>query len=207
MTESLMALPIASRMLPVGRFALREVDPRRDLDLVHGWMNDPQVAAFWELDGPRERTEQHLLDQGMFDYSAAYLGLIDGEPMSYWEVYRADLDPLLAGYYPARAHDSGLHVLIGPRALRGRGIGSVLLRDLADRALAADPQATRVIAEPDVRNTASVRAFARAGFSQLAVVELAAKRAALMACQRDPQPSPSESARLHPDTGPGEDSA
>lgn len=166
--------------LLAGRFALRPVDPSGDLELVHGWMNDPRVAAFWELDGPRERTEQHLLEQSALDYTAAYLGLLDGEPMSYWEVYRADLDPLLAGRYPAVAHDCGLHLLIGPSALRGRGIGSVLLREMAERCLTADPRATRVLAEPDIRNTPSVRAFTRAGFWQLTVIQLAAKRAALM---------------------------
>lgn len=169
----------------VGRFALRRVDPRRDLDLLHDWMNDPQVAEFWELDGPRERTEQHLLEQNTLDYSAAYLGLLDGVPMSYWEVYRADLDPLLAGRYPAVAHDCGLHLLIGPSGLRGRGIGSVLLREMAERCLAADPRATRVLAEPDIRNTPSVRAFIRAGFRQLAVIQLTGKRAALMVRPRD----------------------
>jgi RimJ/RimL family protein N-acetyltransferase len=202
----LAGLPCAPRGLPAGQFALRIVRLENDLDLVHGWMNDPQVAAFWELDGPRERTEQHLIEQASLDYTAAYLGLLDGEPMSYWEVYRADLDPLLAGRYPARPHDTGLHVLIGPRALRGRGIGSALLRDLASRALAADPQATRVLAEPDVRNVASVRAFARAGFRVLGIVELAAKRAALLARERD-GPPPGGSAPANPGPGPGEDPA
>jgi RimJ/RimL family protein N-acetyltransferase len=169
-----------------GRFALRPVDTRGDLNLVHGWMNDPEVATFWELDGPRERTERHLLEQSTLDYSAAYLGLLDDEPMSYWEVYRADLDPLLAGHYPAVAHDYGLHLLIGPSALRGRGIGSVLLGEMVERCLTADPLATRVLAEPDVRNTPSVRAFIRAGFRQLAVIQLAGKRAALMVRPRDP---------------------
>ncbi|MGV9572720.1 GNAT family N-acetyltransferase, partial [Streptomyces nigra] len=30
-------------------------------------------------------------------------------PMSYWEIYRADLDPL-ARHYPARPHDIGVHL-------------------------------------------------------------------------------------------------
>jgi len=173
-------LALGPRLLSVGEFTLRPVEPRSDAGLIYTWMNDPHIAAFWELDGPRERTEAHLFEQAQLDHTAAYLGLLDGAPMSYWEVYRADLDPLLAGRYPARPHDAGLHLLIGPAGLRGRGIGSTLIRELAERALDADPRAPRVIAEPDVRNTASVRAFARAGFEHSRVVRLSTKRAALM---------------------------
>lgn len=184
--------PREPRSLAIGEFALRRVDPHADLDLIHHWMNDPAVAAYWDLDGPRERTETHLRRQTALDYSAPYLGLLDGEPMSYWEIYRADLDPLLGGRYPARGHDAGLHLLIGPPELRGRNIGSTLLRDMAERALAADPRATRVLAGPDVRNTASIRAFARAGFEQHSVMGLADRRAALMVRPRTAESRPAE---------------
>jgi RimJ/RimL family protein N-acetyltransferase len=175
---------LAETRLAVGRFALRPTDPARDVDLVHTWMNDPDVAAFWELDGPCERTAAHLREQARLDYTGAYLGLLDGEPVSYWEIYRADLDPLLDGHYPARPHDVGLHLLIGAPDRRGRGVGTTLLREVADRALAATPPATRVLAEPDVRNTRSIRAFTRAGFRRVADVDLTDKRAALMVRER-----------------------
>jgi RimJ/RimL family protein N-acetyltransferase len=181
---------LAERALPAGRFALRPVDPEADLDLVHGWMNDPDTARYWELDGPAERTAQHLAGQSEADYSAAFLGLLDGEPMSYWELYRADLDPLLAGRYPAAAHDAGVHLLIGPPELRGRGLGTALLREVAARALSADPYATRMIAEPDVRNAASIAAFEHAGFRRAGDVELADKTAVLMIKLRAPMPGP-----------------
>src|SRR5262249_8723192 len=150
--------------LEVGVFALRAVDAERDLDLVHTWMNDPEVAAFWELDGPRERTGAHLRKMAGFEFADSYLGVLDGEPVSYWELYRAALDPALDGHYEALPHDVGLHLLVGASRWRGRGVGTALLREVADRALAALPAATRVLAEPDVRNTRSVKAFLRAGF-------------------------------------------
>lgn len=103
--------------------------------------------------------------------------------MSYWEVYRADLDPL-ARYYPSRPHDTGLHLLIGPVADRARGLGGTLLRAVADHALRRRPRCTRVIAEPDLRNTPSVAAFLTAGFRFSAEVELPGKRAALLVRDR-----------------------
>jgi RimJ/RimL family protein N-acetyltransferase len=165
---------------PAGVLLLAPVHPGRDLPLVHRWMNDPAVAEFWELAGPESVVEEHLLRQLDGDgRSVPCVGVLDGTPMSYWEIYRADLDPL-ARHYPARPHDTGVHLLIGGVADRGRGLGSTLLRAVADQVLDERPSCARVVAEPDLRNTPSVSAFLSAGFRFSAEVDLPDKRAALM---------------------------
>ncbi|MGY6025791.1 GNAT family N-acetyltransferase [Streptomyces spinosirectus] len=165
---------------PAGVFQLVPVHVDRDLPLIDRWMNDPAVAEFWELAGPRAVTESHLQAQLSGDgRSIPCLGVLEGTPMSYWEIYRADLDPL-ARHFPLRPHDTGIHLLIGEVADRGRKLGSTLLRAVADLALNKRPACARVIAEPDLRNTPSVAAFLSAGFRFSAEVDLPAKRAALM---------------------------
>ncbi|MGW2212491.1 GNAT family N-acetyltransferase [Streptomyces sp. NPDC001781] len=165
---------------PAGTFELVPVRLTRDLPLVHGWMNDPAVAEFWELAGPQDRTERHLRTRLDGDgRSVPCLGVLDGTAMSYWEIYRADLDPL-ARLYRARPHDTGVHLLIGDAARRGRGLGSALLTAVAELVMARRRACTRVVAEPDIRNTPSVTAFHKAGFRCGAEVELPGKRAALM---------------------------
>ncbi|MFG2607008.1 GNAT family N-acetyltransferase [Streptomyces sp. NPDC048514] len=169
--------PVAT---PVGSFHLVPVRAERDLPLIHGWMNEPAVAEFWELAGPRERAEDHLRAQLDGDgRSVPCLGALDGTPMSYWEIYRADLDPL-ARHYPARPHDTGIHLLVGDAADRARGLGSVLLKVVADLVLDRRPACARVVAEPDLRNTPSISAFLSAGFRYADEIELPDKRAALM---------------------------
>lgn len=165
---------------PAGVFQLVPVQVERDLPLIVRWMNDPAVAEFWELAGPQAVTESHLRTQLTGDgRSVPCLGVLEGAPMSYWEIYRADLDPL-ARHTPLRPHDTGVHLLIGEVADRGRKLGSTLLRAVADLALDKRPSCARVIAEPDLRNTPSVAAFLSAGFRFAAEVDLPAKRAALM---------------------------
>jgi RimJ/RimL family protein N-acetyltransferase len=167
-----------------GPFRLVPVVPERDLRIVAEWMNDPAVDAFWELAGPAETTERHVRAQLDGDgRSVPCLGVLEGRPMSYWEIYRADLDPL-ARYYPARPHDTGIHLLIGRVADRGRGLGGALLRAVADHILDHRPACARVVAEPDLRNTASVAAFLTAGFRFSAELDLPGKRAALMVRDR-----------------------
>ncbi|MFE6178500.1 GNAT family N-acetyltransferase [Streptomyces sp. NPDC056464] len=152
----------------------------RDLPIISRWMNDPTVTAFWGLAGPENATEEHLLSQLFGDgRSVPCVGMLDGTPMSYWEIYRADLDPL-ARHYPARPHDIGVHLLIGTTGDRGRGLGGTLLRAVANLALDKRPACARIVAEPDIRNTPSIAAFLSAGFRFSAEIELPAKRAALM---------------------------
>lgn len=165
---------------PAGTFRLVPVRLERDLPLLTRWMNDPAVAAFWELAGPGTVTAEHLRAQIEGDgRSVPCLGVLDSTPMSYFEIYRADLDPL-ARHYPARPHDTGIHLLIGGITDRGRGMGSTLLRAVADLVLDHRPRCTRVVAEPDIRNTPSVSAFLSGGFRYAAEVDLPDKRAALM---------------------------
>ncbi|MCT9090818.1 acetyltransferase [Streptomyces sp. ASQP_92] len=169
---------------PLGAFDLVPVRLERDLALLAQWMNDPAVAAFWDLAGPDSVTAAHVREQLDGDgRSVPCLGVLDGTPMSYWEIYRADLDPL-ARHYPARPHDTGVHLLIGGVADRGRGLGTTLLRAVADLILDNRPHCPRVIAEPDLRNTPSVSAFLSAGFRFHAEVDLDDKRAALMVRDR-----------------------
>ncbi|MGW2561942.1 GNAT family N-acetyltransferase [Streptomyces sp. NPDC001514] len=169
---------------PFGSFRLLPVRIERDLQLISRWMNDPAVAAFWELAGPESVTNAHLRPQLDGDgRSIPCLGVLDGTPMSYFEIYRADLDPL-ARHYPARPHDTGVHILIGGVADRGRGVGTALLRAVAELVLDNRPRCARVIAEPDLRNTPSVSAFLSAGFRFSAEVDLPDKRAALMVRDR-----------------------
>ncbi|MFF0161019.1 GNAT family N-acetyltransferase [Streptomyces sp. NPDC005263] len=176
--------PIAT---PVGVFQLVPVQIARDLALIGRWMNDPAVAEFWALAGPHAAVEEHLRRQLLGDgRSIPCLGVLAGTPMSYWEIYRADLDPL-ARHYAARPHDTGIHLLVGDVSARGRGLGSVLLHAIADLVLDRRPTCARVVAEPALRNIPSVAAFLSAGFRFSAEVDLPAKRAALMVRDRFPR--------------------
>lgn len=163
-------------------FELRQLTDA-DYPLLAEWMNDPEVAEFWLLAGPESVTRSHVAQVSADGHSVSYLGLLDGEPMSYWELYRADQDEL-AAHYDARPFDGGVHLLLGPSRFRGKGLGAQLLGEVCERMFAGEPRMRRIVAEPDVRNERSVRAFARAGFAQVGVLELPDKTAALMVKER-----------------------
>lgn len=160
-----------------GRFTLSPLKIDRDLPLIQAWMNDPDVARYWELNGPAERTAEHVREQLALPHTQPMLARLSGRAIGYWELYQAAEDPL-AAYYAAEPDDLGVHLLIGESDCRGIGLGGVLLRALADAVQRERPR--RLVAEPDERNIASIRAFTAAGFESAGTLELPAKRATLM---------------------------
>ncbi|ASO19551.1 RimJ/RimL family protein N-acetyltransferase [Actinoalloteichus hoggarensis] len=173
-----------------------------DLDLVHDWMNREHVAAFWHQDWPRRRWQEELAGQLAGDHSRPVLLLHEGRPLAYLEIYRAIRDRL-AACYPARTHDLGVHVAIGDRLATGRGLGRALLRAVALGLLRADPACERVVAEPDVANGPSVRAFVAAGFVDHGEISLPDKTAALLIHPRraEPPAEPERTAESPPPPG------
>jgi RimJ/RimL family protein N-acetyltransferase len=159
-------------------FDLRPADAS-DAARIALWMAQPHIQRWWHQDWSVERWAQELEQQSAGEHSVPCVVAVDAEDFGYVELYRVRLDRL-AEYYSSGEHDWGVHVAIGDPALAGRGLGRRLLRALADALLVAVPACERVVAEPDVQNTPSVRAFVAAGFDRFGEIELPDKTAVLM---------------------------
>jgi aminoglycoside 6'-N-acetyltransferase len=62
---------------------------------------------------------------------------------------------------------AGIDLLIADQALTGRGLGTEVLRRFVRDVVFAAPGTTACIADPEVGNTASLRAFEKAGFRRV----------------------------------------
>ncbi len=182
---------VCSAHTPRGWFVLRPVNIDLDLDVLHGWMNQPHVAEYWRQAWPRDKLRRYLVRRAGSPSSQLCLGLLDGLPVSYWEIYRA-IDDVVGTVYSVEPDDVGVHLLIGEPHLTGAGLGTVLLGAVKNwlldgslgRVGGGEYSCRRVVAEPDVRNVRSIRAFEKAGFRGLCEVTLPDKTAALMAAER-----------------------
>ena len=133
-----------------------------------------------------ERWAQEIEQQTAGEHSRPCVITLDAEEFAYVELYRVQHDRL-AEYYAYDDEDWGVHVAIGDSTRVGRGLGRRLLRTVADTVLRSEPACTRVVAEPDIENTPSVRAFAAAGFVQHGELQLPEKTAVLMVRTRTVQ--------------------
>jgi RimJ/RimL family protein N-acetyltransferase len=159
-------------------FDLRPAGPD-DAARIAFWMAKPHIQRWWQQDWSVERWAQELSSQAAGEHSIPCVAAVDSQDFGYVELYRVRHDRL-AEYYPSDEHDWGVHVAIGEVTQVGRGLGRRLLRALADALLGSDPDCHRVVAEPDIDNTQSVRAFAAAGFVSHGELQLPEKTALLM---------------------------
>jgi penicillin G amidase len=160
-----------------GRFALVTLDPAAHAELVHRWVTQPQ-NRFWGMAG-------HTVDDVRDIYTYidalpthhAYLIQFDDTPIGLFQTYEPGHDPV-GERYEVQPGDIGMHLLLSPRRPPPRGLTDAIAPVLF-RFLFRDPTRTRIVVEPDVRNTRALRRLERHGFTQAGDIDLPDKRARL----------------------------
>ena len=125
-----------------------------DTELLHDWMNQPRVSAFWGCQGPIE-TQESFLTKALNDrHSFPVIGCWDGKPFGYFEIYWVKED-LLGRYVTGREsshYDRGFHALIGEQEFRGQHRVKVWMSALVHFCWLADNRTQRILLEPRVDN-------------------------------------------------------
>lgn len=117
-----------------------------DSALLQSWMAQPRVKAFWG-----EYSPGFLATALSSKHSFPVIGLWDGVPFGYFEIYWVKED-LLGRHLGSEAGDwdRGLHVLVGEEWARGRV--PIWILSLVHWALAADFRTMNVCLEPRIDN-------------------------------------------------------
>lgn len=131
------------------------------------WLGQPHVAKWWREPATVEYVREHY---GSDPKTSIYVALGNDKPMGIIQSYFVD-------DYEAHATSVnmkgavGVDLFIGEADLIGKGYGSVMLMNFVDQIIRKKyPSATGVIADPEVANNASIRAFEKAGFTKGSVV-------------------------------------
>lgn len=156
-------------------------DPLADthVDLLHGWLRAEHVRPWWGIEGPIDATARYIAAMRALDHQRSWVVSDAGGPFGYVETYVVAGDPL-ADHYAVEPGDRGLHLLVGERDR----LGTPVSRELAASVLTgliAEPEATRVVCEPNVRNERMLRFCASLGAEQLGQFPFGRKTAALLA--------------------------
>jgi len=131
-----------------------------DTSLMQMWMANPRVKKFWG-----EYHPQFLNSALSQTHSFPVIGLWDGVPFGYFEVYWVKED-ILGRHLGNEADDwdRGLHVFIGEEWARGRV--SAWLTGLVHWCLTADPRTMNVVLEPRVDNERFLKHLDACGFAK-----------------------------------------
>jgi len=177
---------VYARHIPwLGRtLTLRSATVERDLPLLHRWMNDPDVDAFWQEAGDVEKHRAYL--QGLVDdpHMLPLIAAFDDQPFGYFELYWAK-ENRLAPFYDAHDHDRGWHVLIGEPAFRGKRFLTAWFPSIQHFQFLDDPRTQRVVGEPRADHVRQLANLDKAGFSRIKTFDFPHKRAVLVMLLRE----------------------
>lgn len=169
-TPSLSSLPAHVSATSIAEIALSptpvstdssDVTQMTDLQLLHKWMNDPRVSKFWGCAGPQSTQEEFLTTILKCKHSFPAIGLWDGKPFGYFEIYWVKEGPL--SKYLGNGTDDfdrGIHVLVGEEEFRGKARVMAWITALAHWAFNSDYRTNNVVLEPRVDNERQVIFFA-----------------------------------------------
>lgn len=160
-------------MLPsMTRFRYRPLR-RDDLGMLTRWMSMPHVARWWGGVPTREEVDDEF---GAYADGTepvhAFVAEEDGRPFAYLQWARLASYPDFAKLMGVGDLDAAnCDVLIGEPDYAYRGLGAPLIVGFLREVVFAEPSVTSCIIDPDVRNTSAIRAYEKAGFRFVRVVE------------------------------------
>ncbi|KAI3323885.1 acyl-CoA N-acyltransferase [Xylariaceae sp. AK1471] len=168
---------------PVGKCEkeseLAHLSTMSDSLLLQSWLSKPRVSMFWG------GYSDNLLSDGLkSQHSFPAIGLWDGVPFGYFEIYWVKEDPL--GQYmgnDAQIFDRGLHVLVGEEWARGKV--AVWLSSLVQWCWQADNRTMNIYLEPRIGNERFIHHLQNLGFAKEKQIALQNKQAWLCRLRRD----------------------
>lgn len=137
-----------------------------DLPQLHEWLQREHVKRWWN-DGETldEVTAHYLPSIEGGEPSDHFVILVDDRPIGMIETYLVSDHPEYDALVRVGPGVAGVDLLIGEQELTGRGIGTEVLCGFVDDVVFARAETHACVAGVDVRNAASLRAFAKAGFA------------------------------------------
>ena len=134
------------------------------LELLHGWLQQPHVRAFWD-DGHRtlEQVQQHYFEPDP-DGSSFVFTLVH-RPLGYLQAYRVDPESEYGPWRSPQGETWGIDLLLGEAADTGQGYGPQVIAAFLAFWKGARPELRRVLIDPDARNIRAIRAYRKVGFS------------------------------------------
>ncbi|MHB0772398.1 GNAT family N-acetyltransferase [Bradyrhizobium sp. 5.13L] len=164
--------------------SFRVADLENDLHLLHRWMNDPRVDAFWNEAGDLDKHRRYLAGILADPHMLPLIGCFGDEPFGYFEIYWAK-ENRIAPFYDAGDYDRGWHVVVGEDAFRGRRYISAWLPSLMHYMFLDDCRTQRIVGEPAAAHSQQLHNLERSGFAKIKNFDFPHKRATLVMLLRE----------------------
>jgi RimJ/RimL family protein N-acetyltransferase len=101
------------------------------------------------------------------DPTDLYAIVLDGCDVGFVQTYAVADYPVWAALVEQGQGVAGVDLFIADEELTGKGLGTEVLRSFVRDVVFADPEIRACVADPELENAASLRAFEKAGFRRV----------------------------------------
>jgi aminoglycoside 6'-N-acetyltransferase len=140
-----------------------------DLRQMHDWLQRDHVRGWWSKYATYDAVVEHYLPaiEGR-EPTDLHLIVLADRPIGFIQTYLVSDYPEYAELIGLGQGIAGVDLFIAEKELTGKGIGTDALRAFTRDVVFTRPTTVACVADPDVRNAASIRAFEKAGFRSVA---------------------------------------
>ena len=171
-------------------FTFRAIEPD-DLPLLHRWLNEPEVVAWWEGEDVSWQAVQRDYGPGAEGPYEQYLAEWQGKPIGWIQCSLIAAEAEDEEFFRPLGLDrtaATIDYLLGERTDRGRGLGTAMIRAfLVDIVFGRHPGWSQVCVAPQAANEPSWRALANAGFRHVATLPDPLGPCRAMLLEREPR--------------------
>jgi len=148
-----------------------------DFPLIHRWLNDPEVAAWYGL-GIENHTYPPL-DEVVAHYTPhinretpihPFMMLVGGERIGYIQCYRIGDWPEYARAIDLDDDAWAIDLYIGKGEMRDRGLGAAILAAFVEQYVFTRSGVTACLINPNPKNARGIRCYEKAGFEYVKTV-------------------------------------
>lgn len=139
-----------------------------DLPLMHKWLQHEHVRRWWSERRTYAQVADHYLPaiEGRRP-TDLYLIVVGQQPVGFIQTYKVADYPEHRELVQVEKGVAGVDLFISEPELVGRGLGTEVLRQFVDEIVFSDEAVHACVADPDVANVSSLRAFEKAGFGRV----------------------------------------
>ncbi len=157
--------------------ALRSLVIKKDINILHHWVNEPYAKAYWQMDGPKQQLQSVYQSVLKNPNGHSFIGLLDEELVCQIDLYRVQSSDL-GRYIRHQYHDCGMHLLMAPVTFPVPGLSRMVMETFL-RYYFSFPEAENLFAEPDIHNHKACKLLGKSKFSFVQNIMLTDKAASL----------------------------
>jgi hypothetical protein len=156
---------------------LRSLDLKKDLNILHQWVNSSHARRFWQLEGTLDQLRSTYQPVLRNSDSHSFILLLDEQLICQVDCYRVEADEL-GKYISCHYHDSGVHLLMAPSQTPVPGLTRAVMETFLRYYFSFD-EAQHLYAEPDIYNHKACQLLTKCGFGFVQNIMLSTKAASL----------------------------